>query len=326
MPASLARPARNGALPPSSANGVSSRQLQWPRSKSAAMHRESAPPAQGGMSMRYSICAALLAVAFAAAPAAAQVVDFTKYPNFKGQWVRVGNPNNWIPLAGQPPLTPEYQKVFADITQDLKEGGPGNWPSTFCVPAGMPAMMSFYDPGEIIVMPDVTYILISHNDDSYRRIYTDGRDWPKEPEPTFAGYSLGKWVDENNDGKYDVLEVETRFLKLPRGYDITGIPFHEDGEAVIKERIYLDKADPNTLLDEITVLDHALTRPYVKLQKATRNPNARPVWHSDVCSETNTHIRIENEPYYLSADGRLMPSKKGQRPPDLTFFKTKARN
>jgi hypothetical protein len=294
--------------------------------ESAATHQGIAPPAQGGMSMRYSICAALLATALAAAPAAAQVVDFAKYPNFKGQWVRVGNPNNWIPLAGQPPLTPEYQKIFADITQDLKEGGPGNWPSTFCVPAGMPAMMSFYDPGEIIVMPDVTYILISHNDDSYRRIYTDGRDWPKEPEPTFAGYSLGKWVDENNDGKYDVLEVETRFLKLPRGYDITGIPFHEDGEAVIKERIYLDKADPNTLLDEITVLDHALTRPYVKLQKATRNPNPRPVWHSDVCSETNTHIRIENEPYYLSADGRLMPSKKGQRPPDLTFFKTKARN
>ena len=278
--------------------------------------------------MRYpgSICAALLTVALAAAPAAAQVVDFGKYPNLKGQWVRVGNPNNWIPLAGPPPLTPEYQKIFADITADVKSGGPGNWPSTFCVPAGMPAMMSFYDPGEIIVMPDVTYILISHNDDSYRRIYTDGRDWPKEPEPTFAGYSLGKWVDEDNDGKYDVLEVETRFLKLPRGYDITGIPFHEDGEAVIKERIYLDKADPNTLLDQITVLDHALTRPYVKLQKATRNPNPKPVWHSDVCSETNTHIRVENEPYYLSADGRLMPSKKGQRPPDLTYFKTKERN
>ena len=225
--------------------------------------------------MRYSgsICAALLTVALAAAPAAAQVVDFGKYPNLKGQWVRVGNPNNWIPLAGPPPLTPEYQKIFADITADVKSGGPGNWPSTFCVPAGMPAMMSFYDPGEIIVMPDVTYILISHNDNSYRRIYTDGRDWPKDPEPTFAGYSLGKWVDEDNDGKYDVLEVETRFLKLPRGYDITGIPFHEDGQAVIKERIYLDKADPNTLYDQITVLDHALTQPYVKLQKATRNPN-----------------------------------------------------
>jgi hypothetical protein len=123
-----------------------------------------------------------------------------------------------------------------------------------------------------------------------------------------------------------VLEVETRNFKGPRFFDESGIPMHADNQTVFNERIYLDKADPNTLLDEITVLDHALTRPYVKLQKATRNPNARPVWHSDVCSETNTHIRIENEPYYLSADGRLMPSKKGQRPPDLTFFKTKARN
>ena len=187
----------------------------------------------------------------------------------------------------------------------------------------MPAMMSFYDPGEIIVTPDITYVLISHNDDSYRRIYTDGRDWPAEPTPTFAGYSIGKWIDEDGDGKYDVLEVETRFLKLPRRYDIAGVPFHSDGEAVIKERIYLDKADPNTLYDEITIHDHALTRPYGKKQKATRNPNPRPVWHSDVCSENNPHIRIGNEPYYVSADGKLMPSKKGQRPPDLTYFKPK---
>jgi hypothetical protein len=254
-------------------------------------------------------------------PLAAQVVDFGKYPNFKGQWVRPGNPNNWIPLAGPPPLTPEYEKVWDGIKADLKAGGAGNWPSTFCVPAGMPAMMSFYDPGEIIVTPETTYVLISHNDDSYRRIYTDGRDWPKAPMETFAGYSIGKWVDEDGDGRYDVLEVETRFLKLPRSYDITGIPFHEDGEAVIKERIFLDKADPNTLYDEITVIDHALTRPYVKLQKAARNPNPRPVWFSDVCSENNTHVRIENENYFKSVDGKLMPSKKNQAPPDLKYFK-----
>ena len=253
--------------------------------------------------MRYpgSICAALLTVALAAAPAAAQVVDFGKYPNLKGQWVRVGNPNNWTRSPGRRRSRPSIRRSSTDITADVKAGGPGNWPSTFCVPAGMPAMMSFYDPGEIIVMPDITYILISHNDDSYRRIYTDGRDWPKDPEPTFAGYSIGKWVDEDGDGKYDVLEVETRFLKLPRGYDITGIPFHEDGEAVIKERIYLDKADRNTLYDQITVLDHALTRPYVKLQKATRNPNPRPVWHSDVCSETNTRVRDRRTSPIISA-------------------------
>ena len=277
------------------------------------------------MPYRTPICAvasaALLAAALLATPSAAQVVDFGKYPDFKGQWVRTGNPNNWLELAGPPPLTPEYQKIFADIQADLKAGGPGNWPSTFCVPAGMPAMMSFYDPAEIIVMPNITYILISHNDDLFRRIYTDGREWPTNPEPTFAGYSIGKWVDQDAAGKYNTLEVETRFLRLPRGYDTSGLPFHSDGQAVIKERIHLDKADPNTLIDEITVIDHAMTRPYVKIQKVSRNLNPRPAWHSDVCSEDNTWVKIGNEPYYLSADGNLMPSKKNQAPPDLSYFK-----
>jgi hypothetical protein len=273
------------------------------------------------MSYRRSLSAVALASALLAAPAAAQVVDFGKYPNLKGQWARTGNPNNWRALAGPPPLTPEYQKIFEDVQADLKAGGPGNWPSTFCIPAGMPAMMSFYDPAEIIVTPETTYILISHNDDSYRRIYTDGRDWPEDPERTFAGYSIGKWIDEDGDGKYDVLEVETRFLKLPRSYDTSGVPFHSDNQAIIKERIYLDKANPNTLYDEITVIDHALTRPYSKKQKAVRNPNPRPVWHSDVCSENNPHVRIGDEPYYISADGKLMPTKKNQAAPDLSYFK-----
>ena len=273
------------------------------------------------MSHRSSICAIALVIPLLAAPCAAQVGDSGKYPDLKGQWIRPpGSPNNWIRLAGPPPLTPEYQKIWQGIQADLKAGGPGNWPSTFCIPAGMPAMMSFYDPAEIIVTPETTYVLISHNDDSYRRIYTDGRDWPTETAVTFAGYSIGKWIDEDSDGKYDVLEVETRFLKLPRSYDIAGVPFHSDGEAVIKERIYLDKANPNKMYDEITVIDNALTRPYVKMQTGFRNPDPRPVWKSDVCSEFNTHVRIGKENYYLSADGKLMPAKKNQAPPDLSYF------
>jgi hypothetical protein len=275
------------------------------------------------MLLRSAICAVALATALLATPSVAQVVDSGKYPNLKGQWNRgnPGSPNNWIPLGGPPPLTPEYQKVWDDIKADLKAGGAGNWPSTFCIPAGMPAMMALYDPAEIIVTPETTYVLISHNDDSYRRIYTDGRPWPEEPEPTFAGYSIGKWVDTDGDGKYDVLEIETRALKLPRGYDTTGIPFHSDGKAVIMERIYLDKNDPNTLYNEITVIDNALTRPYSKKLKAVRNSNPRPDWKSDVCSENNAQIRIGTENYYLSADGKLMPSRKNQAPPDLSYFK-----
>jgi hypothetical protein len=280
------------------------------------------------MRYRKSIWAAALATVLLATPSLAtrsfaQVVDFGKYPNFKGQWVRDGNPNNWRPLAGPAPLTPEYQKRFETITQDLKDGGPGNWPSTFCIPAGMPAMMSLYDPAEIIVTPETTYILISHNDDSYRRVFTDGRDWPTEHQKTFAGYSIGKWVDENGDGKFDVLEIETRFLKNPRGYDTSGLPFHDDEKTVIKERLYLDKDNPNSLWIEITIIDNALTRPYTKKQKVNRNPSRQPVWHSDVCSEENTHVRIGKENYFLSADGKLMPARRDQAPPDLSYFSKK---
>jgi hypothetical protein len=125
---------------------------------------------------------------------------------------------------------------------DVDAGGPGNWPPTFCIPAGMPVMMNLYESMEIIVLPEITYILISHTDDSYRRIYTEGREFPTDAALTYAGYSIDHWVDEGGEGKYDVLEVETRFLKNPRSYDISGIPFDSDNQTIIKERIYLDNA------------------------------------------------------------------------------------
>jgi len=281
------------------------------------------------MPMRYRsfIYGVALAAALLATPAAAQLVDFSKYPDFKGQWSRPfdANPNNWIRLGGQPPLTPEYQQIWDAIKADLKAGGPGNWPSTFCIHQGMPAMMSFYSPAEIIVTPETTYILINHNDDMFRRVFTDGRSWPEEAEPTYAGYSIGQWVDTDGDGKYDVLQVETRFLKNPRGYDTSGIPFHSDGKTVIKERIYLDKADRNILWDEITVIDNALTRPYAKKQRANRGTEPRPSWQYTVCAESNSHVRIGTENYYLSADRKLMPARKDQPPPDLSYFKPTVR-
>jgi hypothetical protein len=199
--------------------------------------------------MRYpvSTCAVALATALLAAPAIAQVVDFSKYPSLRGQWDRTGPPNNRRQLAGPPPLTPEYQKVFEASLAEQRNGRPGNWPSTFCVSEGMPAMMNLYNPMEIVITLEATYILMSHNTDEFRRIYTDGRDWPMDAPRTLAGYSVGKWIDENGDGKYTALEVETRFLGGPRAYEVTGIPFHEDNQTVIKQRFYLDDRPQYTL-------------------------------------------------------------------------------
>lgn len=268
-----------------------------------------------------STCAAALAAALLATSAIAQVVDFGKYPDFKGQWDRTGPPNNWIQLGGQPPLTPEYQKVWDESRADQRAGKPGNWPSTFCLPEGMPAMMNLYNPMEIIVTPETTYILMSHNNDVYRRIYTDGRDWPADPPRTLVGYSIGRWVDETGDGRYTALEVETRYLRGPRAYEASGIPFHDDNETVIKERFYLDKTNRDTLIDEITVFDHALTRPYTKIQKAVRKKDPHPVWLLETCPEDNIWLKIGDEAYVINVtDGKLMPAYKDQPPPDLSFF------
>ncbi len=267
-----------------------------------------------------SIGAIAVAAVLTLVSSGARAADDPKYPDMTGQWLRTGNPN-WRPVAGPPPLTPEYQAMFDANQKDMANGGPGDVPSWYCLPQGMPMMMNMYDPMEVVITPKITYILISHVNDSYRRIYTDGRSWPEEGdyELTYAGYSIGKWIDEDNDGTYDVLEVETRLLKNPHTYDASGIPFHKDGQAIIKERIHLDKADKNSIVDEMTVFDHALTRPYPIIKKASRNPK-RPLWRTEACAEGNSMVKVGDDAYFLSADGKLMPSRKGQEPPNLKYF------
>jgi len=182
-------------------------------------------------------------------------------------------------------------------------------------------MMQAYEPMQITVLPETTYILIDHIHESHRRIFTDGREWPKIVQPTFTGYSVGKWIDENGDGRYDVLEAETRYFKGPRFFDSSGIPLHDDGESVIRERIYLDKADRNLLHDEITVTDHALTRPWTVMKSYRRTLDPLAEWPEYICNEQIPFIHIGNETYKVDQDGYLMPTRNQQPPPDLRYFK-----
>jgi hypothetical protein len=282
------------------------------------------------MPYRSSIGAIALVAALSVMIAGARADDGAKYPDWKGQWTRVRVPG----VTGQPgydptkiegraqqaPLTPEYQAIFEASLADIAAGGQGNDPTYNCISPGMPRIMTVYDPMEIVITPETTHILIEHIHDS-RRIHTDGRDWPTEFEPTFRGYSIGKWIDTDGDGRYDTLEVETRGFKGPRSFDSTGLPLHRDNQTIVKERIYQDKADVNLLYDEITTIDHALTRPWTVTKKYVRDKNPRPVWNEAICPEGNRHVGLGNEVYFLSADGLLMPAKKDQPPPDLRYFK-----
>jgi hypothetical protein len=262
----------------------------------------------------------------------AQAAEEAKYPDWKGAWARFVVPG----LGGQPsfdqtkpwglsqqaPLNAEYQKILEDSIADQAHGGQGNFiEHAQCLPAGMPLMTVAFRPLEFVVTPETTYALVGGSD-HYRRIFTDGRVFPEEIAPSYSGYSIGKWLDQSGDGRYDVLQVETRGpFKGHRAYDATGLPLHFDNQSIFMERIHLDKTDRNLLHDEITVFDHALTRPWTVDKKYVRRPKAHPDWDEAYCSEGTALVTIGRELYYLNGDGLLMPARKDQPPPDLRYFK-----
>jgi hypothetical protein len=277
-------------------------------------------------SMNSHIAAGALAVVFFVTPASGQIFDLGKYPDWSGQWRRVpdGGPPRYDPskpngLGQQAPLKPEYQAMLVASLKDQAEGGQGLDVTFKCIPTGMPRMMSGVFPVEWVFTPNVTYMLSEFMIQAPRRIYTDGRPFPTAEEPTFVGFSAGKWLDTDGDGRFDTLEVETRNIKVPRTFDQAGIPLAEDGQSVVKERIFLDKANPDILHDEITTIDSALTRPWTVMKNYRRDRHV--LWTENNCTEGNNYVAIGNDNYYLSGDGYLMPTKKGQQPPDLRYFK-----
>ncbi|MEA2946402.1 MAG: hypothetical protein QOI40_1732, partial [Alphaproteobacteria bacterium] len=201
--------------------------------------------------------------------------------------------------------------------KDQAAGGQGANQTYACLPGGMPRDMAGNQGLEFVVTPKATHVLFVQA--VPRRIYTDGRDWPENEDPSYYGYSIGRWSEPDQDSRFSVLEVETRNFNGPRSFDNAGIPLHADNQTVIRERIYRDKQNPEIIHDEMTTIDHALSHPWTvdktyRLQKS-------PHWVQNICSVGNMHVQIGNDAYFLSADGLLMPVRKDQAPPDLRYFK-----
>ena len=274
------------------------------------------------MLFKSMIASIALATVIAGPAVAQQPFDEGKYPAFAGQWKGMGPLGRFDqtkpPGRGQQaPLTPEYQAIFEANLAEVAKGGFGDDPVYNCIPEGMPRATTLVLPMEIVVTRNTTYVMMEYLS-MLRRIYTDGRAFPTDEDPSWMGYSIGKWIDASGSGRFDVLEVETRNLKNPRTFDPSGLPVHKDGETVVKERFYLDKADPDILHDEITVFDHALTRPWTVLKNMKREKN--PIWVESICGEGNVHVNIGGQHYMLNGDGELMPSMKDQPPPTLKHF------
>jgi len=274
----------------------------------------------GSVAMSATLFATLLT-----ASGAARARDEAAYPDWRGQWLRVDrghgpqfDPSKPAGRGQQIPLNPEYQAIFEANLASLASGAQSYNPQLGCLPPGMPRAMILYEPMEVIVTPQTTYLVLSFMSD-LRRIYTDGRDWPAHVEPSFVGYSIGKWIDTDRAGRYDRLAVETRHIKGPRSLAM-GIPLHQDNMTVVKEEIYLDKDNPDIMHNDVTTIDHAFTRPLTVSMKYRHVHN--PIWTEFFCAEGNNHVIIGNDTYFLSGDRQLMPTRKDQPPPDLRNFKS----
>jgi hypothetical protein len=251
----------------------------------------------------------------------ASAQEAKRYPDWEGMWNRGSPVGSWDPTkppgrGQQAPLTAEYQQVLEANIGKQKIGMEVD-PKATCGPVGMPRVMAMYEPMEIVIKPKVTYMIIESMS-PIRRIYTDGRGWPQEVEPSFTGYSIGRWIDSAGSGAYDTLEIETRFIKGKRLYDGSGTPLADDDSTTVTERLSLDKSDPDKLWNEITTSDSALAHPWTVKRFYRREHN--PQYGEYNCTEDNRWLVIGGWNYLMDPQGYLMPVAKDEPPPDPQVF------
>ena len=88
----------------------------------------------------------------------------------------------------QAPLTKEGAALFQ---QRLAAGGTDS-PTLTCLPPGVPLMMLLAFPVKI-VQTQRTIVVMSEADGNFRQIHLDGRPLPTDPQPSWMGYSVGRW-------------------------------------------------------------------------------------------------------------------------------------
>ncbi len=269
--------------------------------------------------MTLRIFAALAIAGFSTCAVAA---DEGKYPDWTAQYARVGGAGGLDPSkpsgnGQQIPLNARMQAYFDSVEANRKAGGLVDNFSTSCVPLGMPRVMINYEIMDMMVTPAATYLWFTESNE-LRRIYTDGRNFPDPLVPSYLGTSIGEWKDTTGSGKFDTLEVETRGFVGPREYDSAGLPLDRDNQSVFNERFSVDPSKANVVNDVITTRDNGLTRPWTLTRQYRR---AKKNNFSDtICALDTAYLILGDENYFISADGFLMPAKKGQKPPDLKYF------
>jgi hypothetical protein len=156
--------------------------------------------------------------------------------DLSGVWMAEGGPSALLTATNEePPMTVWGQAEFKNAAaQKLSPTGQSNNdPYSKCDPPGVPRVYLLDGPLEIIQTSDRIFIFYEEGH-YWREIWMDGRALPKNPDPAYMGYSVGKWTDETlvvdtigfNDKTWldnvghphsDALHVVERFKRIDSG-------------------------------------------------------------------------------------------------------------
>ncbi|MFT3966190.1 MAG: hypothetical protein QM690_09935 [Sphingobium sp.] len=198
------------------------------------------------------------------APTARDWAAIANLPDLSGVWAP--GPIDRFPPGSTtgPPWTPAKAAEIAALQKLEAEGTPQNI-YTNCLPEGLPSSVTqTLNSVEFLVTPGRVTILGEFDGNRLRRVWTDGRGHPDDPDPTFSGHSVGRW--EKNALVIDTIGILPQVF-IPMGQGV-GLP--NNGDMHVEERLTL--VDANSLRWDITV--HApkvLTRPWHSTRIFTRH-------------------------------------------------------
>ena len=168
-----------------------------------------------------------------------------RLPDWSGVWVPDVADQHRRETADRPPFTPKVAAEIARLEAEARAGRPFLVLHD-CLPYGMPSLMLIpHNSMEILLTPGRVTLLGESDGNRLRRIYTDGRKHPADPDLTAHGHSTGRWEG-------DTLVVDTVGIR-PQSYlavsEELGVP--TDGDAHVTERLHLKS--PTVLQDDLTI-------------------------------------------------------------------------
>ncbi|MEC5386156.1 hypothetical protein VVD49_10490 [Uliginosibacterium sp. H3] len=221
------------------------------------------------------------------APTAKDWADISKLPDWSGVWLPDRKHVN-APFAGKavPPWNEKAAKYIAE-QQALEKAGKPNNIYIDCLPEGMPSFVVMtLNSSEFLFTPGRVTLLNEFDGNRTRRIYTDGRPHPEDPDLTFNGHSIGKWEG-------DTLVVDTVGIHpqtyIPIGQAV-GIP--NNGDVHIIERIHLVEKDRLNIDLEVHA-PHVLREPWKITKSFLRSRERRDDIVEASCRQGDFYARVD---------------------------------